>query len=310
MLGKSSEPLLKHLTSVTSLSEDIVRALFKRADYFKTTMEKDATTTRLQGKIVANLFFEPSTRTLNSFEIAAQRLGALILSPNLQFSSTVKGESLIDTIHTFEALGTSIFVIRHTNNNTAEFVASELLTSAHVINGGDGTNEHPTQALLDLYTIHQHKKFKGLSVAIIGDIAHSRVARSLIIGLRVMGCTDIRIIAPKVLVPDDADDLEIQVADSFQDGLADVDVVCALRIQKERIEEAKIPDASKFFDKYGLTQQRLELAKPDAIVMHPAPINRGIEIESSVADGPQSVILDQMSNGVAMRMAIMDAMYS
>ena len=229
----------------------------------------------------------------------------------MKTSSTVKGESLLDTIHNFEALGTDIFVIRHADNNTAHFVSSELLSTASVINAGDGDNQHPTQGLLDLLTIHQYKPdFTELSLAIVGDIAHSRVARSLIAGLQIMGTTDIRLIAPESLVPDDAAQLGVRISHSLKDGLRDTDVVMALRIQKERMQEAFIPNPDKFFNEFGLTEKTIRYAKPDAIVMHPGPMNRGVEIESSVADGKQSVILQQVRNGIAMRMAIFDSLHN
>lgn len=303
---------LENLISLENLSTSTISELLNRAEFFlENAINKKTALNALSGKIIANLFFEPSTRTRNSFDIAAQRLGAMVLNPDMQTSATCKGESLVDTIRTFEALGTDVFVIRHADNNTANFVANELSGNAAVVNAGDGVNQHPTQALLDLLTIRQHKHFFGnLTVAIVGDIAHSRVARSLIQGLNSMGTQQIRLIAPKALVPDDAAGLDIHLYDSLKEGLHGVDVIVALRIQKERMQVADIPDTKKFAQQFGITTDTLAYAKPDAIVMHPGPINRGVEIESAVADGPQSVILQQVHNGVAVRMAVLDAILS
>ena len=294
-----------------SLDRDTVIKLIKKADSMRLDNDKkSAIIPFLEGKIVANLFFEPSTRTRNSFEIAAKRFNAIVLSPNMSSSSTTKGESLIDTVHTFEALGTSLFIIRHSDNNTAQFIASELTGNASVINAGDGTNQHPTQTLADLMTIRQHKsEFESLIVTIVGDIMHSRVARSAIIGLKIMGVNTIRLIAPDELIPRDVDHLAVDVYDNFDQGLKDADVVMTLRMQTERFPSSDIPDLDKFSLNFCLTEERLANAKPDAIVMHPGPINRGVEIASKVADGPQSVILQQVSNGVAVRMAVIDSLF-
>ncbi len=309
-MSKKVKPSLRHLVDMDSLDLETITYLFDSAEQFLSScLEKDAVLKTLVGKIVTNLFFESSTRSRNSFFIAAKRLGAIVVNPDMSTLATAKGESLIDTVHSFEAMGTSLFVIRHSDNNTAAFIAAELSTNASVINAGDGDNQHPTQALLDLFTIHRHKpNFSELKVAIIGDILHSRVARSLIEGLKIMGVAGIRLIAPEALVPTDAEQLGVDVFHTMEEGLQDIDVVVALRIQKERMQEALMPDPDKFYQHYGLTPTTLAFAKPDAIVMHPGPINRGVEIDSSVADGPQSVILEQVLNGVAMRMAIMDCL--
>lgn len=311
MLGDNFSPHLRHLLGMDSLDEKTIRFLFSRTDHFlQEGMNNNAMYNTLNGKIVTNLFFEPSTRTRISFEIAAKRLGAISLNPDMNTSATVKGESLLDTVHTFEAMGTDIFIIRHADNNTAQFVASELNSDAAVINGGDGYNEHPTQALLDLYTIQKHKSnFKEISIAIIGDILHSRVARSLVSGLKIMGTKDIRLIAPETLIPVDFHSSDLNIFHSINEGIRNCDVVVALRIQKERIETSSLPDPTRFHREFGLTNERLQFAKPDAIVMHPGPIIRGIEIDSDVADGAQSVILEQVTNGVAIRMAVMDTLY-
>lgn len=309
-MSKKENPVLQHLIDMESLDLKTIHYLFNRAEKFLTgCLAKNCLLKSLSGKIITNLFFEPSTRSRNSFIVAAERLGAIVLNPSMDALATVKGESLIDTIHTFESIGTSLFVIRHSHNNTASFVATELLTDAAVINAGDGDNQHPSQALLDLFTIQRHKpNFQQLKVAIIGDILHSRVARSLIRGLNIMGTASIRLIAPETLVPNDIGQLHVEVFPNLEKGLEDVDVVVTLRIQKERMQEALIPAPDKFYQEFGLTPASLAYAKPDAIVMHPGPINRNVEIASSVADGPQSVILEQVRNGVAMRMAIMDCL--
>lgn len=309
-LSKSPAPLLHHLLSTENLDKDTITYLLDRADHLlEKQIQGEQQLNSLQGKVIANLFFEPSTRTRNSFEIAAKRLGAIVLSPEMSGSATSKGESLIDTIHTFEAMGAAAFVIRHREDYTAQFVASELQSSACVINAGDGMHQHPTQALLDLLTIRQHKKtFEPLTVAIIGDIAHSRVVGSIVPALKNMGVSDLRLVAPKLFIPKNVDSWGVEVFHSLEQGLQGADVVMALRIQKERIQDSDIPDMNQFFAEYGLTQENLSFAKRDAIVMHPGPLNRGVEIDSSVADGPQSVILQQVRNGVAVRMAVLDTM--
>ncbi|MCX7121574.1 MAG: aspartate carbamoyltransferase catalytic subunit [Gammaproteobacteria bacterium] len=308
---KPNPPVMHHLLSMQSLDEKKITYLLDRAEYFlKTAVAKQEVLTTLNGKVIVNLFFESSTRTRNSFAIAARRLGAIVLSPNMKQSSTVKGEILIDTIRNFEAMGVAMLVIRHPDNHLADFLSIELKTAIAVVNAGDGNNEHPTQALLDLMTIRQHfKKFAGLTVAIVGDVLHSRVARSLIIGLQTMGVARIRIIAPEYFTPEEAEKSGVDVFHSIDEGLRDVDIIYTLRIQKERMQAdvSHLKD-DHYFKKFGLTEARLLLAKPSAIVMHPGPMNRGIEIESSVADGPQSVILQQTQNSVAVRMAVLETL--
>ena len=234
-------------------------------------------------------------------------MGAIVLSPDMKQSATAKGEILVDTIRNLEAMGAAALVIRHPDNNLAHFLAAELKTGVSVVNAGDGSNEHPTQTLLDLMTIRQHfKDFSDLTVAILGDVMHSRVARSLIIGLRIMGVNRIRIIAPEYFTPPESEVVNLDVFHSMEDGLRDVDIVYSLRTQKERMPAEQRPKDDQFFRQFGLTEARLSLAKPHAIVMHPGPMNRGIEIESAVADGPQSVILQQTQNSVAVRMAVLE----
>jgi aspartate carbamoyltransferase catalytic subunit len=260
----------------------------------------------LRGKSVFNLFFENSTRTRTTFEIAAKRLSADVINLDIQTSSTAKGESLLDTIDNLVAMQADIFVVRHSVSKAPIEIAQHVPPHVHVVNAGDGSHQHPTQGLLDMYTMRHFKKdFSGLKVAIIGDIVHSRVAKSNICALRTLGCTDIRAIGPESLLPRDLDMLGVKVFHSMEEGLKGVDVVMTLRIQKERMEAGQVPEGAAFFKQYGLTPERLALAKSDAIVMHPGPMNRGVEIDSAVADGPQSVILNQVTFGIAVRMAVM-----
>lgn len=302
-------PILHHLLEIEALDRKTITHLLDKADFFlKTALAKNTLLDNLNGQVMVNLFFEPSTRTLNSFEIAGKRLGAMVLSPDLNRSSTIKGESLLDTIHTLEAMGTKIFVVRHPDNHTVQFITSELTTSAHVINAGDGTHQHPTQALLDLLTIRQLKtNFENLKVAIIGDISHSRVAKSLVLGLSIMGTKDIRLICPTAFIPNDISKWPAKLVKSMQEGLSEADVIMTLRIQKERLDKTSIPNEKEYYENYGLTHEKLIDAKQDVIVMHPGPLNRGVEIESKVADGQHSVILKQVQNGVAVRMALLDS---
>ena len=258
----------------------------------------------LRDMSVANLFFEPSTRTRNTFEIAAKRTSAKTINVDLANSATKKNESLMDTMHTLKAMQIDMFVIRHKQNGLPHHVA-ENIEGVSILNAGDGINAHPTQALLDMLTIRQHKKtFDNLSVAIVGDIRHSRVARSGIQAMKTLGTTDIRLIAPETLhYKEETPGLER--FDNLKKGIEGADVVISLRMQKERMIAADIPDEQTYFENFGLTPEVLKCAKPDVILMHPGPVNRGIELESSVADGPHSVILQQVTNGIAVRMAVM-----
>ena len=310
MLTKPKTPLLSHLLTMQSLDAEKITYLLDRAEYFlKNVLSKNGVLDVLRGKVIANLFFEPSTRTRNSFEIAEHRLGAIVLSPGMNQSSTLKGELLIDTLHNLEAMGVVLFVIRHPDNNLAQFLAAELHSKVTIINAGDGSNEHPTQTLLDLMTIRQSfKDFSKLSIAIVGDAKHSRVARSLISGLQTMNVPDIRVITPKNLAFNNTQDSKISIFHDLDTGLKEVDIIYTLRIQKERMAASEHPNDDLYFKHFGITQERLTLAKPNAIVMHPGPMNRGIEIESTVADGPQSVILQQTRNSVAVRMAVIETL--
>jgi len=298
---------LKHFLSIDGLNEPILTEILDTAESF-TSMSKQQVkkVPLLRGKTIVNLFFENSTRTRTTFELAATRLSADVLSLNIATSATSKGESLLDTIHNLEAMHVDMFVVRHAISGAGHFIAQNTAPHISVINAGDGQHAHPTQAMLDMFTIRQYKQdFKPLKVAIIGDILHSRVARSQIQALNVLGVKEIRVIAPKTLLPSHVESLGVVVYNNLEEGLAGVDVVIMLRLQKERMTAALLPSEREYFKCFGLTEARLKLAKPDAIVMHPGPINRGVEMESSIADGPQSVILQQVSNGIAVRMAIM-----
>jgi len=261
----------------------------------------------LAGRTVCNLFFENSTRTRTSFQLAAQRLGADVVNFDIAASSVKKGESDLDTLRTIEAMGVDAFVIRHTENGAVAALADGVLPSTSVLNAGDGRAAHPTQGLLDMLTIRQHKggDFSKLKVLIVGDVRHSRVARSDLHALRALGCGEIRVCAPQSLLPE-ADSLVGCVVGQQLDALLeDIDVVMMLRVQRERMEEGLVPSLEEYFSTFGLTRQRLDKAKPNAIVLHPGPINRGVEIAGDVADGTNSVILQQVANGVAVRMAVL-----
>ena len=300
---------LRHLLSLEGLTKAQIEALLERAMKFvKPIGQKPVTSTSLDGVTVANLFTEPSTRTRVSFELAAKRLGADVVNLEVQLSSRVKGESMLDTIYTLEACHVDVFVIRDAEVGVPGLVASHVKPHASVLSAGEGSASHPTQGLLDALTILQAKqKFDGLKVAIVGDVKHSRVARSAWQVLSTLGVGEIRIVAPKALMPEAAEFAGCERATSIEAGIEGVDVIMMLRIQKERMATAQVPDADRYFAKYGLSAERLGKAKPDAIVMHPQPMNRGIEIASDVADGAQSVIRDQVRNGVAVRMAVLEA---
>jgi aspartate carbamoyltransferase catalytic subunit len=286
-----------------------IEALLTRAQKFvKPIGEPPVQKNSLAGVTVANLFTEPSTRTRVSFELAAKRLGADVVNLEVQLSSRVKGESMLDTIYTLESCHVDVFVIRDAEAGVGELVASHVKPHACVLSAGEAHVAHPTQGLLDALTILQaKKKFDGLKVAIVGDVRHSRVARSAWHVLSTLGVAEIRIVAPRALMPVASEFAGCERSNSLDAGIADVDVIMMLRIQKERMETAQIPDADRYFQKFGLSSERLAKAKPNAIVMHPQPMNRGIEIASDVADGPQSVIRDQVRNGVAVRMAVLEA---
>ena len=300
---------LRHLLTLEGLSRSQIETLLTRAQKFvKAVGEPPVQKKSLAGITVANMFTEPSTRTRVSFELAAKRLGADVVNLEVQLSSRVKGESMLDTIYTLEACHVDVFVIRDAESGVPGLVASHVQPHVSVLSAGEAHVSHPTQGLLDALTILQHKqKFDGLKIAIVGDVKHSRVARSAWHVLTTLGVGEIRIVAPKALMPDAGEFGGCERFTSLDGGIADVDVVMMLRIQKERMATAQIPDADRYFAKFGLSSERLAKAKPDAIVMHPQPMNRGIEIASDVADGPQSVIREQVRNGVAVRMAVLEA---
>jgi len=300
---------LRHLLTLEGMPRKQIEALLTRAQKFvKPVGEPPVLKDSLAGVTVANLFTEPSTRTRVSFELAAKRLGADVVNLEVQLSSRVKGESMLDTIYTLESCHVDVFVIRDAEAGVGELVATHVKPHACVLSAGEAHLAHPTQGLLDALTILQaKKKFDGLKVAIVGDVRHSRVARSAWHVLSTLGVAEIRIVAPRALMPVASEFSGCERSQSLDAGIADVDVIMMLRIQKERMETAQIPDADRYFQKFGLSAERLAKAKPDAIVMHPQPMNRGIEIASDVADGPQSVIRDQVRNGVAVRMAVLEA---
>ena len=301
----NSDGRLIHLLGLEGLSKNHIEKILNVADDLlddKGNLQKSKI---LRDMSVANLFFEPSTRTRNTFEIAAKRTSAKTINVDLENSATKKNETLMDTMHTLKAMQIDMFVIRHKQNGLPHRVA-ENIKGVSILNAGDGINAHPTQALLDMLTIRQHKKsFEDLSVAIVGDIRHSRVARSGIQAMKTLGTTDIRLIAPETLhYKEETPSLER--FDSLEQGIEGADVIISLRLQKERMIAADIPDEQTYFEGFGLTSDKLKHAKPDAIIMHPGPVNRGIELSSEVADGPQSVILQQVTNGIAVRMAVME----
>lgn len=297
---------LVHFLDIYGLNRRIIENLLLTASSFFSASGQIKSVPLLRAKAVANVFFEPSTRTRSTFEVAAKKLSADVLNLDVSHSSTSKGETLLDTIKNLQAMQIDLFVIRHQQSGTAHFVAEHVAPHVCVINAGDGRHAHPSQALLDMLTIYRHKGgFEHLSVAIIGDILHSRVARSQIHALKILGCRDIRVIGPATLLPICLKDLGVSVFDDIGSHLDGVDVIITLRLQKERMHEALIPSEQAFYDSYGLNRQRLARAKKDAIVMHPGPTNRGVEISAEVADSRQSVILEQVTVGIALRMAVM-----
>ena len=298
---------LQHLLTIEGLPRETLTHILDTATSFVgVTAREVKKVPLLRGKSVFNLFFENSTRTRTTFEIAAKRLSADVINLNIAVSSHTKGETLLDTVDNLSAMHADMFVVRHAQSGAPHLIASHVASHLHVVNAGDGRHAHPTQGLLDLYTIRHFKKdFTRLSVAIVGDVLHSRVARSLIHALTIMGTPDIRVIGPMTLIPAGVEQLGVSVFHDLEQGLRDVDVVVMLRLQSERMRGALLPSAQEFFKYYGLTPEKLALAKPDAIVMHPGPLNRGVEIDSAVADGSHAVILSQVTFGIAVRMAVM-----
>jgi aspartate carbamoyltransferase catalytic subunit len=303
---------LRHLLTTEGLPAETIRRILDTADQFVSMNEREVKKVPLlRGKSIFNVFFEGSTRTRTTFEIAAKRLSADVINLNVAVSSTSKGETLLDTVFNLQAMDADMFVVRHAQSGAPHLIARHVKPGVAVINAGDGRHAHPTQGLLDMYTIRHYKKdFSALTVAIVGDVLHSRVARSQIHALKTLGVPDLRVVGPKTLIPADVARLGVRVYHDMSEGLRGCDVVVMLRLQNERMNGALLPSASEFFKCYGLTAEKLALAKPDAIVMHPGPMNRGVEIDSSVADGRQSVILPQVTFGIAVRMAVMSMLGS
>ena len=298
---------LHHLLTVEGLPAEILWQILDTAQSFVGVTQREVKKVPLlRGKAVFNLFFEPSTRTRTTFEIAAKRLSADVINLAINISSQTKGETVLDTVANLSAMQADMFVVRHAASGAPYLIARHVAPDIHVINAGDGRHAHPTQGLLDMFTIRHYKKdFSSLRVAIVGDVLHSRVARSQIHALATLGCPEIRVIGPKTLLPSHVENMGVHVYHDMLQGLKDVDVVMMLRLQNERMEGPLLPSAQEFYKYYGLTEEKLAAAKPDAIVLHPGPMNRGVEIDSSVADGTQSVILPQVTFGIAIRMAVM-----
>ena len=297
----------RHFLTTEDLSGGAIGEILDTAESFISVGEREIKKVPLlRGKTIVNLFFEASTRTRTTFEIAGKRLSADIININTSVSATQKGESLLDTVRNLEAMHTDLFVIRHPLSGAADLIARSVPHHVHVVNAGDGRHAHPTQGLLDMFTIRRYKgDFRRLTVAIVGDVLHSRVARSQIPALTALGTKEVRVVGPRSLLPAAVETLGVPAHTDMATGLAGADVIIMLRLQFERMSGALIPSAREYFDLYGLTRERLALADKDAIVMHPGPMNRGLEIASDVADGPQSVILPQVTNGIAVRMAIL-----
>jgi aspartate carbamoyltransferase catalytic subunit len=304
-LNKHGE--LIHLLSIEGLPRAVIEQILDTAGSFLSVNDREVKKVPLlRGKSVFNLFFENSTRTRTTFEIAAKRLSADVINLDIARSSTAKGETLLDTVANLSAMHADMFVVRHSESGAPHLIAQHCAPHVHVVNAGDGRHAHPTQGLLDMYTIRHFKKdFRNLTVAIVGDIVHSRVARSDIHALSILGVPEIRAVGPKTLVPGDLREMGVRVCHDMAEGVKDADVVIMLRLQNERMNGGMLPSSGEFFKHFGLTPEKLALARPDAIVMHPGPINRGVEIASEVADGKSSVILPQVTFGIAVRMAVM-----
>jgi aspartate carbamoyltransferase catalytic subunit len=306
---------LIHLITLEGLPREIISGILDRAAPFTEIAEREVKKVPLlRGKSIFNLFFENSTRTRTTFEIAAKRLSADVINLNINTSSTTKGETLLDTVDNLAAMQADMFIVRHASSGAPYLIAQHLAATKrehiHVINAGDGRHSHPTQGLLDMYTIRHYKRdFTKLTVAVVGDVLHSRVARSQLHALAALGVPEIRVVGPKTLLPAGVEQMagkdRLRVCHDLRDGLKGADVVMMLRLQNERMQGALLPSPQEYFKSYGLTPAMLALAKPDAIVMHPGPMNRGVEIDSAVADGGQAVILPQVTFGIAVRMAVM-----
>jgi aspartate carbamoyltransferase catalytic subunit len=303
-----SQGRLRHFLTISGLNRQLLTEILDTAESFSGVTEQAVKKVPLlRGKTIVNLFFEASTRTRTTFELAAKRLSADVLNINITQSSAIKGETLLDTLRNIEAMHVDMFIVRHGDSGAAHFIASKVAPNTSVINAGDGRHSHPTQAMLDMFTIRRIKgpDFGRLRVAIVGDVLHSRVARSQIHALNLLNTGEVRIVAPKTLVPAFAESLGARVFHDLRTGIQDADVIIMLRLQHERMKGALLPSEHEYYELYGLTEKKLAHASPDAIVMHPGPINRGVEMDSEVADGSRSVILQQVTHGIAVRMAIM-----
>lgn len=299
---------LRHFLSIDGLSRDTLIHILDAAESFAgvNARKRVKSVPMLRGKTIANLFFENSTRTRSTFELAAKRLSADVLNLNIGTSATSKGETVLDTLKNLQAMQVDMFVIRHQDSGAAHFFAQNADPHVSIINAGDGRHSHPTQAMLDMFTIRRHKPdFSQLKVAIVGDILHSRVARSQILALNSLGVAEIRAIAPRTLMPGNMYQLGVHPECNLDTGIKDADVVIMLRLQNERMQGAFLPSEAEYFKLFGLTEERMHLLADNAIIMHPGPINRGVEMDSAVADGTQSVIMEQVTYGIAVRMAVM-----
>ena len=299
---------LRHFLSIDGLNRQLLTEILDTAESFAGVTEQTVKKVPLlRGKTIVNLFFEASTRTRTTFELAAKRLSADVLNINITQSSAVKGETLLDTLRNLEAMHVDMFVVRHSDSGAAHFIANNVAPHVRVINAGDGRHSHPTQAMLDMFTIRRVKgpDFGRLRVAIVGDILHSRVARSQIHALNLLNTGEVRVVAPATLIPAHATSLGVHVFHDLHSGIEGVDVIIMLRLQRERMQGALLPSEHEYYELFGLTNRKLAHAQADVTVMHPGPINRGVEMDSEVADGPHSVILEQVTHGIAVRMAVM-----
>ncbi len=298
---------LRHLLTTEGLGRALTTEILDTAESFvPVTDQAVKKVPLLRGRTVVNLFFEPSTRTRTTFELAAKRLSADVLNMQISASSTTKGETLLDTLETLQAMQVDMFVVRHSASGAAHFFARHAAPHVAILNAGDGRHAHPTQALLDVFTIRRHKPdFEQLRVAIVGDILHSRVARSEIHALRALGVPDIRVVSPRTLLPVAVETLGVRAFHDMRAGIEGADVVIMLRLQRERMSGRFLPGPEEYFQRYGLTSHMLDAARDDAIILHPGPINRGVEIDSQLAYHPRSVILEQVRHGIAIRMAVM-----
>ncbi len=305
-LERDASGALRNLLDLREIDRKLLLELFARAQSHLQPDGHIQHSSPLEGRTVGTLFFEDSTRTRSAFELAAKRLGATVLNLDVGRSSTKKGETLRDTLLTLQAMDVDLFVVRHSDSGAAACVANALEGRAAVLNAGDGWHAHPTQALLDTYTLwDKGLDFTQSTITIVGDILHSRVARSLVQALRILGCPKINLVAPSTLLPPWSGHPEVHTGSDLDAVLPESNVIVALRLQNERMRGPLLPGPGEYFTRYGLTQSRLDTAQPGAWVMHPGPINRGVEIDSAVADGPRSLILDQVRNGVLVRMAVM-----